>query len=262
MSKGLEGQIKDFETRGDVNLPEVQSVSIIQMAIEKNYDPALIEKMMDLQERNEARMAKQAYVKAMAEFKKSPPKILKDRKVEYQTTAGKAATKYSYADLASASDLIDVELSKHSLFKSWTTKQSNGTVTVTCVVSHEMGHSESTELTAEPDDTGTKNKIQALGSTIYYLERYTLFALLGLAAHGQDTDGITGEVETITEKQLSTIVDFINEYGIDESKFLEFLGVAIEKKIESLDKIPANQFDRAIKEIKRNEKKKRDKAEE
>ena len=250
----LEKKVEDFEARGDANLPDVQSTSLIQLALEKKYDPALIEKMMDLQERNEARLAKQAYVVAMAAFKADPPKILKDRKVEYQPS-GKSKISYSHADLATSLEQINTALSPHGLFASWRTNQVNGTITVTCVIAHSMGHSESTHMTAGPDDTGSKNKIQAMGSTVYYLMRYTLFALLGLAARGEDTNGVPEEVEYINEKQLSTVVDMINDLEVDETKFLEFLSKATGHTIESVAKIPAKEFNRAMTDLKR---KKRD----
>ena len=40
-----------------------------------------------------------------------------------------------------------------------------------------------------PDDSGGKNPIQSIGSTITYLERYTILALTGLATKEQDDDG-------------------------------------------------------------------------
>ena len=53
---------------------------------------------------------------------------------------------------------------------------------MTCVLSHRDGHFEETTLTAGRDDSGKKNAIQQVGSTITYLQRYTLKAALGLAA--------------------------------------------------------------------------------
>ena len=53
-----------------------------------------------------------------------------------------------------------------------------------------MGHSEAVSIAGPLDDSGQKNGIQQIGSTITYLERYTLMAIMGLAAHDQDDDGI------------------------------------------------------------------------
>ncbi len=71
----------------------------------------------------------------------------------------------------------------------WSVDQHNGEVTVTCTLTHERGHRESVSITAPPDDSGKKNAIQRIGSTVTYLERYTLLAITGLAAHEQEDDG-------------------------------------------------------------------------
>jgi hypothetical protein len=66
---------------------------------------------------------------------------------------------------------------------------------VTCILTHEKGHSEETSLQGPPDTSGSKNSIQAVGSSVTYLCRYTLLAACGLAA-SEDTDGVAtnGEV--------------------------------------------------------------------
>lgn len=244
--KSLAERVKDFEDRGEVAVvSEAPTLSLIQMAIENKYDPEFIGRMMDLQERNEARLAKQAYIAAMAKFKEDPPKIIKDRSVAFQPS-GKPAVSYAYADLATALEAINTKLSPHGLFASWATEQQNGLIAVTCVISHEMGHSETTQLSAAPDDTGSKNKIQAMGSTIYYLKRYTLFALLGLAAHGEDTDA-GGPLEYVSEEQLKTMNKMIADWKVNVPNFCKHMGV------ESVDKIPAKDFSNAVKELKRKE---------
>jgi hypothetical protein len=58
----------------------------------------------------------------------------------------------------------------------------NEPIVVTCVVSHKDGHFEETTLLAGRDDSGNKNSIQQVGSTLTYLQRMTLKAALGLAA--------------------------------------------------------------------------------
>lgn len=247
--KSLAERVQDFDKRGHDGIAKdvAPPPSLIQLAIANKYEPEFISKMMDLQERTEARLAKQAYIRAMAKFKEDPPRIVKDKAVAFQPS-GKPPVSYMYADLASALDEINTKLSPHGLFASWTTDQSPDMITVTCVISHELGHSESTKLSAAPDETGSKNKIQAMGSTVYYLSRYTLFALLGLAAHGEDTNGLPSEVEYIDKEQRIIIQNLITDLKVNEAKFIKFIGV------ESVDKIPKKDFDRAEKELKRKEK--------
>jgi len=78
-----------------------------------------------------------------------------------------------------------------------------------------------------------------LGSTITYLERYTILALTGLATY-EDDDGKGSEAVYIGDKQKSTIVDMINAKEIDEAKFLKYMVV------ESVDKILAADYEKAM----------------
>jgi hypothetical protein len=214
----------------------------INLAIETKADLPTIEKFMDLRERWEKNEARKAYNEAMTKFKANPPDIDKNRHVSYTTNSGKK-TEYNHADLFNVTDKISSELSKYGLSASWTTAQADKTISVTCKISHVQGHFESTTLSSSPDDSGGKNSIQAIGSAVTYLQRYTLLALTGLATREQDNDG-QSQVEYISDKQKSTILDFINAKEIDETKFCEFMGV------DSVDKILASYYNKAIAALK------------
>lgn len=166
---------------------------------EGGMDVAKLKELLDVQERWEAIEAKKAYTQAMSAFKENPPEILKDRSVRYETQKG--VTSYKHATLHNVTSKINSELSKHGLSASWVTSQANGSVMVTCKITHIMGHSEETSLSAPPDATGSKNAIQAIGSTVKYLERYTLLALTGLATYEQDDDGRAAGKPTPKDKQ-------------------------------------------------------------
>lgn len=113
---------------------------------------------------------------------------------------------------------------------------------MTCKITHIQGHSEETTLLAQPDASGSKNAIQAMGSTITYLERYTLLALTGLATH-EDDDGKASEVEYISEAEGNKILDMITGMKGDLSKFLAYM------KIDSLEKMPKSDYKKAISAI-------------
>lgn len=153
--------------------------TLLALAVEGGADPDRLDKLMALQERWEANQAKKAYVEAMAQFRSECPAIDKT----------KNGHNNKYAGLSETIEAIKGLLSRCGLSHTWKTNQENGTITVRCVVTHVLGHSEETSLTAAPDTTGSKNPIQAIGSTVSYLERYTLFALLGLASQEMDDDG-------------------------------------------------------------------------
>ena len=211
---------------------------LIEMAITKGTDIAQLEKLLELQERYEANMARKAYVEAMTAFKQNPPDIVKDSQVSYSARGG--ITAYNHASLANVTKTINSALSIHGLSAAWKTEQTDRSITVTCCITHIMGHSECTSLTAFPDESGGKNAIQAIGSTVTYLQRYTILSLTGLSTHDQDDDGKGSEpVEYINEKQLSEITDLILASESNEQGFLDYM------KVESLDKIPSTQFMKA-----------------
>lgn len=217
--------------------------SIIQLAIEKGASIDQLEKLMALQERHESNEARKAYVVAMAAFKKNPPKIDKDSTVSYSNT------KYNHASLANVTEKINAGLSAHGLSASWKTTQTDK-ITVTCCITHVMGHMECTSLSAAADTSGAKNAIQAIGSTISYLERYTILAITGLSTHEQDNDGQSyGNVATIDEKQQSQIIDMMADKNVIAEQFLSWLSQNTKSSIGSIERIPADKFNFVIKTL-------------
>ena len=166
---------------------------LIALALNRQADPAVLSRLMDLQERWEAQNARKSFVLAMSAFKQEAPAALKkgDR-VDFATAKGRTA--YNYANLGSIVQEITAILGKHELSATWQTCQDEkGNITVTCNVTHAAGHRESVALTGPPEDSGNKNCIQAIGSAVTYLQRYTLLAALGLATTDDDDDGRGGK---------------------------------------------------------------------
>ena len=225
----------------EVAVRETTPATLLNLAINQGADLDRLEKLMMLQTLWEANQARKAFTVAMSDFKKNPPEIEKDSHVEYRTDKG--LTKYNHASLGNVTTKINSALGQHGLSAAWTTEQSEKGVTVTCKITHVLGHFETTSLTAALDTSGGKNAIQALGSTISYLERYSLLALTGLATHEMDDDA-QGVIEYIDEKQLSTILDFINFKSVDQVKFLKYMGC------ETLETIPAVDFNKAVASLK------------
>jgi len=219
--------------QNEIVVQEATPATLLNIAINQGADLDRLEKLMALQERWEANQAKKAYYEAMTAFKADPPDIEKDRKVSYKTSTG--TTAYSHASLWNVTDKINASLNKHGLSASWVTQQNDKGVTVTCRVSHILGHSEETSLTAAVDSSGGKNTIQALGSTITYLQRYTILALTGLATH-EDDDGAGSEpLEFLSEEQLNTIRGFVQAKGVSAEKFLAYMGVETDSVILAKD---------------------------
>lgn len=237
---------RDVVVPSPIEIKETTPATVLDLAIEKGASLNQLEKFLDLKLRWEANEARKAYHEAMAAFKMTPPDIEKDKTVSY-TVQGKGTTTYSHASLANVTSKINKSLSEHGLSAAWITSQEERGVTVTCTITHRLGHSESTSLTAAPDTSGSKNSIQAIGSSITYLQRYTLLALVGLATHDMDDDGRTGagsEPVYITEAQIDQLKKERDLRKTDSKVFLAHFD------IESLDQLPAKRFDEAMRLIK------------
>lgn len=161
---------------------------LMELAIDKGASLEQLERLMALQERWEANEARKAFVKAMAAFKSEPILVTKDGEVDFTNKAGQR-TYYRHATLANVVDAVVSRMGKFGLSHKWEAKQTEGAVSVTCVITHELGHSESVTLAGPRDDSGNKNALQQVASSMTYLQRYTLMSLCGLASREMDDDG-------------------------------------------------------------------------
>lgn len=190
-------------------LIKTQDISpIVQMAMKGKFDIEQLDKLIDVQEKFEKIQAKKEFYKAFSEFKREPIVIKKDSNVSYTSKKTGETTSYNHASLSNVMEVASPLLALHGLAISWLPNQENGQISVTTVLSHVLGYSVSTTLSAPPDTSGQKNSIQAVASTVTYLERYTTLAILGLATKedndGQGTDS-QKELEYITPDQVENL---------------------------------------------------------
>lgn len=162
---------------------------LLRYALDSGADLDRLERLMELQQRWETNEARKAFVVAMAEFKKNPPTIYKDKHVEFKTDKG--ITAYDHATIGNVVEKVVAALAEHGFSHRWIPKRGEGgMMKITCVITHKLGYSEETELEAGLDQSGGKNNIQAMISTKSYLERHSLLAAVGLATKDTpDDDG-------------------------------------------------------------------------
>ncbi len=158
--------------------------ALLAMAIEKGADVDALEKLMNLQERWEAREAKKVFLHYISIFQNECPVLKKDKVVSF------GQTRYSYAPLSSIAQQTKKLLQECGLSYRWEINEVHDgkMIQVTCIISHVDGHSESTSMTGSLDDSGKKNAIQQRGSTVTYLQRYTLIGALGITSAEDDPD--------------------------------------------------------------------------
>lgn len=209
----------------------ITPMEMLGQAIDKGMAAETIDKLMGLAERWDRVNARKAFDQAIAKAKASIPVIAKN-------ATGHNSKKY--ANFAAIAQTVDPILSEHGLSYRFRTVQDDKAIRVTCVLSHEAGHSEETTLAGPADTTGNKNAIQAIGSTLTYLQRYSLVQALGLASSEDDDGRAASSAGTIDEQQIETIRSAIIEVGADIAKFCKFM------KVDQIEDIPANRYADAI----------------
>lgn len=154
--------------------------NLLQIAVEQNADIDKLDRLMTLQERWEAEQSRKAFSAALAGFQADLKPIVKT----------KQGHNSKYADANDIAKSIRPLMEKHGLsFTHVENQEKEGWVSVTCIIRHVAGHSESSTLSAGYDTSGGKNAIQAIASTVTYLRRYTLTGLLGITTGEDDQDG-------------------------------------------------------------------------
>jgi hypothetical protein len=181
------------------NSSEAQSQSsvdaLLLTAVEKGASVESLERLMALKERYDAQEAKRAYYEAMQQFQRVKPDLVRSSDVSF----GQGKTAYKFCPLSDIEKALREPLDKCGLSYRFENHNKeiptdNGIAMHTgirCIVSHVMGHSESTVLYAPADGSGNKNAIQGIGSTSTYLMRYTLIAAFALTTADEDNDGQT-----------------------------------------------------------------------
>lgn len=180
-------------------------------------DTETLSKLMDLQERWEKNEAKKTYTAAMVKLKAELPSTLnRDKTVDFTSKRTDGKVNYSFTTLASAMNAVSPCLTKFGFSLSWTPVTGERMVSVTCRLTHTDGHFEEATLSAAPDPSGTKNHVQAIGSTISYLQRYTALSLLGIAtADMRCADEIKSDKTTVDANKNLQAVAWMQQQGID-----------------------------------------------
>lgn len=175
----------------DRMVPVVQAsmtpMQMLGLAVQQGMPIETLRELMQMRKEWEADEARKAYAKALAAMKATIPiEVFKRKKVDIPGGA-----KFKHAELADVVDAAVEAMGKFGFVHSWKpTKQTDEFIEITCIITHELGHKEETALRSAYDSSNPKMPpLHRLGSTVSYLERYTLVAALGVAAKNIDDDG-------------------------------------------------------------------------
>jgi hypothetical protein len=202
-----------------------------------------VRELMTMRREERALEAAREFNVAMASAKAEFEPIVKTHLVEYGKDEKKTSYKHeTLGDIA----IVDPILAKHGLFTRYrATSNLNEPISVTCIVSHKLGHSEETTLKAGADNSGGKNSIQSMASTVTYLQRYTKILALGIATkHGDDDGKAAGDkTEYLDAPEAERIKKELDDVNADIGAFCDHFG------LDSIDRIPAAKQARIMEAI-------------
>jgi len=176
---------------------EVTPMIMMQMAVQQGAPVEQMERLWELNEKVEAANARKAFYAALAEFKKNPPQVAKD-KLNNQYGS-------NYVSIGQMVNTVSQHLGVSGLSTSWEFGEGqNGEIVCTCVMSHKLGHQESVTLSSPIDVSGKKNPLQGRKSTRTYLKLETFEAVTGMASveGNVDDDGNSAFIEPEQEQTL------------------------------------------------------------
>lgn len=155
-----------------------------RVAANPDVDVAKLERLIAMQERILDRNAQAAFDAAFADMQAEIPAIAEKSKTD----------KAWYAPLEDIVETVRPILHKHGFALSHSTSYPDPKrVKVVGILTHRQGYARRSEFEADADTSGSKNAIQALGSSTSYGRRYTTMDLLGITTRRADDDGQAGQ---------------------------------------------------------------------
>jgi ERF superfamily protein len=223
-----------------VMVPPNEASSLMEVIARAASDPTVdvtkLERLNELYERMKAREAKVAYMTELAQMQLELPVIKERGAIKIGT-----ATPQKYALWEDINDQIKPVLAAHGFALSFRCGFNETKIMVTGVLSHRDGHSEETTIQLPSDSSGSKNAVQAVGSSTSYGKRYTAQALLNLTSRGEDDDGVAAGTKFISEDQIAELKRRIRSIdGASDASLCRFM------KVEALEAIPAKDFTKAM----------------
>ena len=176
-----------------VRQPELDVAPAVSMFERLAKDPTVdvekLERLISMQERILHHQAKAEFDEAFARMQGEIPEINEEGQI---IVNGELRSKYARNE--DIQRVVKPILQRHGFSIRFRNEWLDGgkLLKTVGILTHRSGHSESDEFVAAADTSGSKNAIQALGSTRHYGQRYTTVALLNIATRGDD-DGQSSE---------------------------------------------------------------------
>lgn len=211
---------------------------ISQAASNPDFDATKLTAIIDANERIVRFNAETEFNLAMNACQAEMPRVKRNGKIEF-TDKNNVKRETPFAKLEDIDEVVRPIYQKHGFSVRYKTgTAAEGKPIIYCIISHVGGHAEKDELTLPLDTSGSKNNLQAMGSTISYAKRYMIENAFNIIREGADNDG--GTAFPITEAQVKEIEDLVKETKSDLKNFLLFA------KADAIKNIQGKEYDRII----------------
>lgn len=162
---------------------------LIEQCARDGGDPDRMAKYLDLKIKWDAYNAKIEFDAALERFHHSDVVVKATKQVKIATKGGDDIT-YWHPELDQASEIVEDALKAVGLTHRWKPGIGPDGKSTMAFVLHGFNHTEIMgEMIGPPDTSGSKNAMQAVGSTMKYQARYVMLYSLGIVAKGPDDDG-------------------------------------------------------------------------
>lgn len=190
-------------------------MTLIAQAIKSKVPVESMEKLMDLQDRWDKKIAKIAFDEAMAEFQGVCPII---KKSSDGGTTDRGIVAYKYAGLDAIVSQTRGLIQEYGFSYMIKTETKGDTVKSTCIIKHKLGHSESSDMEV-PLGAQTKimNRSQVVAAAMTFSKRYAFCNAFGIMTGDDDTDG---KIDTKPQPQQPKARPIVNE-NIEQAQFRE-----------------------------------------
>lgn len=193
----------------DLSPAPAETANVLAMISRAASDPQCdldkMERLLNMHERMVERQARAEFAADLAAMQSELPSIGERGK----------ADRYKFALWEDINQAIKPVMQRFGFALTFRTETDKSQITVTGVLSHKSGHREETSITLPADTSGSKNPVQAVGSSTSYGKRYTAGALLNLTSHGEDDDAFSAATGYDPTEWLDSIKDAADKSELD-----------------------------------------------
>lgn len=208
--------------------PDILAI-IGAVAQNPDVDVTKLQSLLAMQKEIMEKNAEIAFNLAMSELQPKIPEIHKSSKAHNSKYA-------KYEDVDRAIRGLYTEAGFSPSFNS--KREADGTTTYYGILAHKDGHTKTYEINLKDDNSGSKNPVQAVASTLSYARRYLLQCMFNVICTDEDNDA--SSILTISVEKSEKIKTLIKDSGADVKAFLKFMNV------ESADQILDKDYMKAV----------------